>query len=118
MAATTAPMMATATKPGTEINSVNAERSGSSPTEASYTLSGRSAGAAGRTREFVGKVMPSGITDGFGVLQNQGPGILNVSYVIGTPLSQSILRKSHIVWTVLRADRFYAGSPESAYSGE
>ena len=82
MAATTAPMMATATKPGTEINLVNAERSGSSTTEASYTLSGRIAGA-GRTREFVGKVMLSGITDEFGVLQNQRPGILTVSYVIG-----------------------------------
>jgi hypothetical protein len=82
MAATTAPMMATATKPGTEINLVNAERSGSSPTEASYILPGRSAGD-GRTRESVVRVMPSGITDGFGVLQNQRPGILNVSYVIG-----------------------------------
>jgi hypothetical protein len=61
--------MATAAKPGTEISVVNAERSGSSPTRASYTAPRCPAG--GRTSEYVGKVLLEGLADELGVPEDQ-----------------------------------------------
>jgi hypothetical protein len=66
------PRMATATKPGTEISVVNAERSGSSPARTSYTVPRRPA-AGGCTSEYVGAVLPEGLADEFGVPEDQRP---------------------------------------------